>query len=620
MLLSVSQVWAEERKKFDTKYNLGEVIVTAAKMETYQGETGSSSTVISEEDMDKSGKKSVQEALRNIPGVSVMQSGSFGATVYVYLRGANIGHTLTLVDGVEVKDPMQMSGGFFDFAHLTANNIERVEIIRGAQSTVYGSDAIGGVINVITKKGGDGKPKFEISSEGGSHDTFRESMGISGGAKETNYSFSMSRIDSTGISKARDGAEKDGYENIAISSSLNSKIFDNSGLDIVLRYTDAKVDLDDGGYDDDINSTAWWKNIMGKASFNQAINSIWDYKLSFSCSQTRRKYKDDPDPAHRKDNTHNWYEGGIKKLEWQHNISLIDWDTLTCGFEYEEERGIKDGRQASDRFDRRKLENKSCYLQNQFKLLDNLFITPGLRTDYYQLFGAETTYKVSAAYIIPQTGARLKGNLGTGFKSPSLYQLYSSYGSVNLSPEESKSFDFGFEQNLWEERVFFGITHFHNDFKNIIDFDLNRTSPTYYKYVNIGRAETEGFEGEFLFKLLQDLEIGLNYTCLDTKDKNSGRKLAKRIENQAGFNINWVFMEKGNFNIETISAGHSWNDSANTEKVKPYTKVDIYASYDLTENFQIFGKAENLFDRKYAEICGYAAEGQSFYGGCKAFF
>jgi vitamin B12 transporter len=207
------------------KYYIGEVIVTATKTEQSQGEVGSSTTVITAEDLKKTGKKSVGEVLRDVPGVAVMQNGAFGGSTSVYLRGSKPGHTLVLIDGVEVNDPISTDRSF-DFAHFTTDNIERIEVVSGPQSTLYGSDAMGGVINIITKKG-KGRPKFELSSEGGSHQTFRESIGFGGGTEKLNYSISALRLDSEGISKAIDGSEEDGYENTTISSKTGYRIFDD---------------------------------------------------------------------------------------------------------------------------------------------------------------------------------------------------------------------------------------------------------------------------------------------------------------------------------------------------------------------------------------------------------
>lgn len=620
LLVIPNYSWAEEK---DTAgYELEKIIVTATKTEAYQGRIGSSNTVITNEEIEQTGKTTVFEVLKDVPGIAVSQSGSFGGLTNIYLRGAKPGHTLVMIDGIEMNDPMAADRSF-NFAHLTTDNIERIEVVRGPQSTLYGSDAMGGVINIITKKG-KGKPKWEISSEGGSHNTFRENSNVSGGTKTVNYSISASRLDSGGISKAIDGSEKDGYKNTAISSKIGYKILDNSELSLVTRFTDTKTSLDDGAYEDDPNYTAWWRNFATKFSFNQAINSRWDHNLSFSYNDVRKKDRDEKDSIDTTEDNQSWFKGNNKKIEWQHNFYPFKGDTITCGFEYEKESGSSYNRSGPTitKFDRKTVNNKGYYFQNQLKLWQNFFITPGLRIDDHELFGVETTYKISTAYIIPQTRSRLKANWGTGFKAPSLYQLYSTQdygggpiGDPNLKPDKSKSYDVGFEQNLSNNKLTLGMTYFHNNYKNMVDYD--RTAK---KYKNIGQAETEGIETEVSFKSIKDLTASINYTYLNTKDKDTGKKLTRRPQNRAGLNLNWAFLRKWNLNLGATYVGHSWDNSANTQKVKPYTKVDLSTSYDLTKNFQIFGRIENLFDRKYAEVRGYATPGRSFYAGSKIKF
>lgn len=621
VLIMTVNSWAEEEQKSAAKYDLGKIIVTVTKTPSYQTEVGSSSSVVTAKEIEKTGKTSVLEILRDIPGVAVTQNGGFGGLTSIYLRGSKPGYTLVMIDGVEVNDPMSTDRSF-DFAHLTTDNIESIEVVRGPQSTIYGSDAMAGVINIITKKG-KGKPKWEISSEGGSYNTFRQSASLRGGTQNSDYSFSFSRLDSEGISKARDGAEKDGYESTTISSRLGYKIFDNAKVNLFLRFTDTETDIDDGAYEDDPNYTMWYRGFASKLEFTQALKSWWDHKLSFSYSDTRRKYRDEKDSVDTTEDAQSWYKGDNKKFEWQHNFPIVNWNTITAGFEYEEERGSfysRDVLRRDSRFDRKNVDNKGYYLQNQLKLWDCLFITPGLRVDDHELFGTETTYKISTAYLIKEVGTRLKANWGTGFKAPSLYQLYSSYGSPDLKPDKSKGYDLGFEQGLWDDRVTFGLIYFHNDFRNMVDFDMDPTSPTYYKYINIGRAKTKGFELGSTFEPIEDLKIGINYTYTDTKDKETGKKLVRRPENQAGLSINWSFFEKGNLNLTTNYVGHRWDNSTNTRKTKPYTKVDLSTSYCLTKNFQIFGRIENLWDRRYEEVRGYSTPGRSFYAGGKVTF
>ncbi|MFA5345800.1 MAG: TonB-dependent receptor [Candidatus Omnitrophota bacterium] len=645
VLIAVNQAWIDKAKAASAeeepaasaseeeisgiKYDLGNVIVSATKTETYQAEIGSSTTVITSEDIKKSGKRDVEAVLRDVPGLTVIQTGAQGGLTSVYMRGAGAGQTLVMIDGVEVNDPIEASRTF-DFAHLLTDNIERIEIVRGPQSTLYGSDAMAGIINIVTKKG-TGKPQVEGSFEGGSHGTFTEYFGLRGTALDKlDYSFSATCLNSSGISVAEGGSENDPYYNLSLSSKLGYKIFDNAQASLVVNYIDARKSID--AYNnfspyqliDMPNYTSWSKDLSTKFAFDQSINSWWAHTLSFSYHDIRRKDKKEWDPANL-DTINDWYKGNNKKVEWQHNISPVKWNIFTAGFEYENESGSSyfyadpDYNYMNGKQDRKSVYNYGYYFQDQLKIWDRLFITPGLRVDDHEMFGTKTTYKISTAYLIPETGTRLKGNWGTGFKAPTLYQLYSVYGNLNLKPEENNSYDVGFEQSFFKDKLFFDLTYFHNDFKNMINFVSLSVSP-YGEYMNVAKAMTQGFEIGAKIKPFDNLTFGTNYTYTDTEDKSTGLELARRPKNQVNFDIDWGFLPGGNLNFGMNYVGKRWDNTSNTVNDKAYTVFRMAAFYDITKNFRIFGRIENLFDKKYQEVYAYETLGRSFYAGIKGSF
>jgi len=599
----------------ENNYNLGEVLVSATKIAQYQSEVGSSTTVITAREIERKGKVSVLEYLREVPGVSISQFGSIGSNATIHIRGSKTGHALVMIDGVEVNDPM-LTDRSFNFAHLMTDNIERIEVVRGPQSTLYGSDAIGGVINIITKKG-RGTLKWDINFEGGSQSTFIEKVGASGSSGKLDYSVSISRADVGGISHAANTQtnEKDSYENTTVSAKLGYQVSDSSQIDVVFRGIDATFDYDDGANQDDPNETSSMRSYLGKVSFDQSINSIWDHNISSSYVTITRKYLDEPDAIDPTDNMHNWYVGDVKDFQWQHNVYPVDWMTIVGGAEYEEERGFGDGRNSWDRFDRQTAHTQGYYLQNQFKWLENLYLTLGIRFDKHQLFETETTYKVSTSYVLPTLGTRLMANWGTGFKAPSLFQLYSSYGSKTLLPDKSKSYDAGFEQSLFEKKLNLGVTYFNNYFDNMVSFDL-----TSYKYKNLDNAETQGIESFISYDLTKDISIDTNYTYTKTRDRDTGNDLPKIPKNQVSLNLNWDYSEKGNVNLSTSYVGGRWDDETNVSKLKPYTSVDVITSYKIKEDAKIFFKIDNLFDENIHQVLGYLNPGRSFYGGFKCSF
>ncbi|MBI5143773.1 MAG: TonB-dependent receptor, partial [Candidatus Omnitrophica bacterium] len=334
VLVTSYELRAEERA---LRYDLGKIIVTATKTETYQAEVGSASTIISEEEILKSGKTSAFEVLKDTPGIAVAQNGPFGGLASVYLRGSKPGHTLFMIDGIELNDPMSTDRSF-NPAHLTIDNIERIEVIRGPQSTLYGSDAMAGVVNIITKKG-EGKPRFEVTSQVGSCNTSRESLWFGGSTKVIDYSLAFSEMNSRGISKARYGSDPDGYDNTTISSRFGWQMYDEAKLNLYLHFTDTQTDLDDDAFEDDPNYTMWDRQFASKIEFLQMLQSWWDHKFSFSYSDITRKFRDEKDPIDKTEDVQSWYKGDVKKFEWQNNFPVFDWSTITAGFEFERERG-----------------------------------------------------------------------------------------------------------------------------------------------------------------------------------------------------------------------------------------------------------------------------------------
>jgi len=619
ILIAVSvMVFAKSAQAEDTapdiRYNLGSVIVSATKTEIYQTESGSSTTVITGGDIEKSGARTVADVLRQVPGITLVSNGAFGGSTTIYTRGTKPGYTLVMIDGIELNDPISTERSF-DFAHLSVENIERIEIVRGPQTTLYGSDAIGGVINIITRKG-KGKPKFSIYTEGGSHRTRKENFTLGGSGEKINYSFSLSRFETDGVSKAYNGSEKDAYENTSISSRLGYAILDDTELSFTLRFTDAHTDLDDGRNEDDPNYIARWRNFASRIEFSQAINNRWDHRFSFSLAETRRKNRDEADEVDTSDDLADWYKGRNFKFEWQNNFQPFDWDTVTFGVEYEEERGSSHYRSGSyiSNFNRTSVNNKAYYLQSHFNLRDSLFIIPGIRYDRHSRFGSETTYRISTSYILTDW-MRLKATAATGFKAPALYQLYSDYGDPSLRPDESKGYDFGFEYSLSDNLATLGVTFFHNNFKNMIAWDSDS-----FRYKNIGRAKTEGFEIEAAFSPLEKLTIKANYTNLKTKDKDTGLTLARRPRNQADLNFNWQVSEKSNLNLDIRYMGSRWDDTSNTRKTKHYAAVNLSGYYDINENITFFARIEDILDREFCDIYGYGSAGRSFYSGIKMRF
>lgn len=619
----------------EKEVTLGKVVVIATRVETPMEEIASSVTVISSKEIERKQKTTVLEVLKGLPGLDVVQNGGVGGATSIFLRGANSEHTLVMIDGVEVNDPIS-PGRSYDFAHLTVDNIERIEVIRGPQSTLYGSDAIGGVVNIITKKG-EGKPKFFLSTEGGSFTTFRESTGVSGGNRWINYSLGFSRLDTDGISAAskKDGNyERDGYKNTSLSARLGFIPKENLDVDFIFHYIKAKTELDNfGGVGgDDPNYVQESEQFLFKTQLGLSLfEKVWTQKLGFAMNDYDRDVKNKKDPQHPFDSERGQYDGQLMKLDWQHHLQLHKTNALTFGFEYEREEGKSKYYWESiwgpgqSIFPNKTANIKGYYIQDEIKLWDRLFATLGIRIDDHSRFGSETTYRVAPAYLIKETNTKIKGTFGTGFKAPTLYQLFAPatlwgpIGNKDLKPEKSKGWDFGVEQNFFKNRVTLGATYFRNDFKDLIQFDWGQG------YINIAKAKTEGVELFASAKPIDDLTLRINYTYTDTEDKTTGEALIRRPKNKIGFDINYHFLNNGNVNLGVIYVGKRDDldfsiSPSRRVKLDQYTLVNLAVSYDITKNFQLFGRVENLLDKEYEEVKGFGTPGLSFFGGMKLSF
>jgi vitamin B12 transporter len=604
---------------FAEDYDLGNVIVSATKTSTYQHQVGASTTVITAEDLDGAANKSVYEILKQVPGVSVDSLGSYGGAVSINIRGAKRGQTLVMIDGVEVYDPMAVSKDF-DFAHLNSTNIERIEIVRGPQSTLYGSDAMAGVINIITKQG-KGPLKTEAMFEMGSHNTYMESIGISGSEEKIDFSATVSRNDSDGISKARDGKDDDGYTNTTFSSSIGAEILENSKLSANIRYINSEVDLDDGAYQDDSNRISQSEQFSGSLGLTQKINENWDHGLTLSGVSFDRNDSDPADSIDPTENEYSRFRGDRKKIEWQHNISLAEWDIETLGYEYEQERGasyaVGSNWWSNNQSDRKSLENKAFYFQNQAELSDQLFTSAGLRVDTHDIFGSEWTHKLSGSYMLMDTETRLKANYGTAFRAPNIYQLYdATYGNVNLRPEKSRGFDLGIEQRFIEDKLFLSATYFYDKYKNLIDSD-----PITWAYINIKNGTARGYEFESSFAVLKTVKLGGNYTYTKTRDADTAQEFGRRAKNQANTFVEWDYSDKGDIRLSTQYVGSRMDAPAyNNFKNKKYFITNLASEYEIKEDIQIFGRIDNIFDIAYEPIRGYNGMDRSLSLGVKGVF
>jgi len=620
-----------EKEKVSTSSIQHEIVVTATRLETPAKEIASSVTVITRERLEQSKKATVIEALQEVLGVSIVQNGPPGAAASVFLRGANSEHTLILMDGVELNDPISPSRSF-DLAHLTLDNIERIEILRGPQSTLYGSDALGGVVNIITKKG-QGKPKFSLSSVAGSYGTIITSAGINGSTERMQYSLGTSYFRSDGFSAAsanyEGNEEKDGYRNLTIWGRLGFRLSDNLDVDLILRTLNTQIDIDNAGgaQGDDPNNVQDYNALFIKTQIrNLMLNNRWELKLGLSLVDYDRQHENPTDEAHLLDSDNGFFKSKLFKIDWQNNLFLHETNTFTLGIDYQQEQGESEYNSDgiwgpfSSIFPSRRAHVTGFYLQDQIRLANRFFATLGLRLDDHSQFGSSVTYRLAPAFFIEATQTKFRATYGTAFKSPSLYQLYAPgtflgpIGNAELNPEKSIGWDIGVEQQLLGGKVLLAVTYFYNDYKDLINFDFLQG------YMNIGKAESKGTEILIRAHPFDDMSFKATYTRTEAKDKDTDADLLRRPKQKFSASLNYNFQKKLNINLTFIRIGEqddmdfsAWPSSRLT--LPGYSLLNAAVSFNFTSSFQIFCRLDNILNKEYEMIKGYGTPGFSVYGG-----
>jgi len=605
----------------------GEVVITATRVETPLREVASSVTVIKADEIERRGAVSAADALRDVPGLSVVRQGGQGHLTSVFLRGAKSEHTKVLVDGVCVNDTISPGGGF-DWANMPAEDIERIEVVRGPQSVLYGSDAIGGVIHIITKRG-KGKLGGYVKAWAGSYNTFGESIGAGGAVKWLDYYVTLSRLDTKGFSAAdvsMGNHERDGFGRTAFTAKVGIAPTECFEMVVLAKGLWAKSGIDDGGgpHMDDpdrLNGQEQW--IFRVEPRLSLLDGRWEQKFAFSYVTDERYDHDGPAGGRIRAD----YHGQRTKFEWQHNVQLHPTNTLTFGMETEEQAGSSSyftdewGFDYRDHFSRQTLRMWGYYVQDKINIADTFFTTAGVRLDDYDQSGRACTWRVAPAVWIKETQTKLKASAGTGFKAPTLYQLYVPiYGNGDLSPERSCGWEAGFEQYFCNRRLGFEAVYFENRFRDLIDFQGSG-------YVNVGSAWSKGVECNVTWRPLDRLEFKANYTYLRTRDEETGDELIRRPRHKFGLDVSYRPVERLRLTAGVGFVGGRddlyWDPATYaTRRVRlaKYTLWNFGAEYDVCKNLAVFGRLDNAFHEKYEEVYGYGTPGCGAYFGVKGKF
>lgn len=592
-----------------------EMVVSATRIATPISQVGSSVTVLTADEIEERQLSTSLDAIGSaINGVHVSQIGGSRQQGNIYVRGAAGQHLLVLVDGVGLNDPMG-AGRVADLSNIDLMNVERVEVLRGPQSCLYGSDAMAGVINIVTRRG-DGPPTVMLTAEAGSYGTFRGQVDVYGGTEVVHYSVSLAQADSKGFSvanKDNGNSEKDGYEATSASARIDWTPAREVTLGVITRYADSLVDLDSAGMGvvtDTTNDTAKTSQMFSRvfASFD-LFDSVWQHTLGVSLSGIERDY-DNP-------TSNSKYDSSITKVDWQHNIYAWRRHVLTFGLDASTEEGeYTTSGLWSDTFDKKSADTFSCYAQDFATFGSDVSVVAGARYDDNENFGSETTYRVAPVVAVGESGVRVKGSVGTGFKAPSLYQMYSPYGSTELSAEKSLGWDAGVEWATAKRDSVLSATWFNNEFTDLIDFDLVN-----WKYYNVdGKTTTHGLEFEALHHLTEGLSVSAGYTYTKTNKEDTDTELYRRPRDRVFADVVCRFGKGGSVALGAVYVGRRKDldfASGNDVTLDPYTVVNVRATVRVAKDVELFGRIENLLDEDYEEAVGYGTAGQSFYGGAR---
>ena len=584
---------ALQAQVIDDSSKIDEIIVKSTRSNSNIYQLGSSVEIITAEDIKKSSFNFVSEALQTSSGVYVSQTGSFGGTATVRIRGASSDQTLVLIDGVPISDPSSPGGGY-DFSSLLTSNIDRIEILKGSQSTLWGSDAIGGVINIVTFEKAS-IPNINLNTEIGSFNTEKIGTDFNIANEHNSLFLSYDSYKSDGISKAdkRDGNdEKDGIGSRSYLLKTNHNIF-NSELSSNINYRESDVDYDGYGFatgvtDSDENTKGRqlnWSLSLRKAFLDDLlVNSIL-----FGESEIDRKYYTN--------NIENFSAKGERKfIRYVGYYSLNDNNSFTFGFENEEV--------ATSGVD---FDTKSIFLLYETLISKNFGFSLGLRGDDRNNLASQETPKITAFYNLNDEW-RLRANWGEGFKLPTIFQSTffccgAEKPNENLLPETSEGYEIGIDYKSNENFNKIGVTFFDQDISNMIDFSFSIGG-----YENVKKVYSKGIEVNFVSKLRDNITISGSFSKLDSKNE-FGSRLSRLPEEKGSLNIDFSLGLKNNFYISLFYNGDEVDPRG---EVSDWFRSDLNFSRNISDKAKIYFKVKNIFDEEYQDIYGYGTEERSF--------
>jgi vitamin B12 transporter len=652
-LLCVTRAVAQQGPPESQPIELPTIVVSPTTIATPTEEVGSSVTVVTGQSLQRDQRRTIADALRKVPGVNVVQTGGPGGQTSVFLRGTNSNQVKVLIDGIDVSNP-SVPNGAFDFAHLLTGDIERIEVLRGPQSGLYGADAIGGVISITTKKG-EGPPIVTGSAEAGSFGTFNQTAGLSGSQGNINYAFNILHFNPTSVPVtplnllAPDEQRiNDNYNNWTYSTRLGANLSDNVAVNFIARYTDAKLgftgedyslyplDYPEAFQSTQVNHNLYsrgeivWSLFGGKFKNYFGLNYTNQWNWNFNPNSDFAANNGFTSPLIGPPTTN---LGERTKFDWRGEIALAPGHTIVAGLESETESvrtnstGTLDSAfNFTQTTTTAQSGNKAGYIELQSDFAKRFFVVGNIRYDDNESFGPHVTWRVAPALIVPGTETKLKASYGTGFKAPTLTELYinnlafSSFANPNLLPETSIGYDFGFEQPLLNGRIKIGAIYYHNNITNLIN-NIFDQSKFVFTYANIGEATTHGIETFADVSISNELRLRAEYTTTITRDETTGLGLRNRPGNKESLTVIWAPNQKFTLSATILHVGSAveFNRDGTIPRVdsSPYALFNLAANYKVDQHIAIFGRIDNLLNRQYESPLGFLRPGLGVFGGLR---
>lgn len=629
-----SQLRAQDRNDTIAK-TLNEVIVTATKSPIKESETGKVVDVITQEQLQKNAGKTLGEILNQQPGLIINGAdNTLGTNQTVYMEGASSGNTLILLDGVPLYDASGITSEF-DLNNFALDNIEKIEILKGAQSTLYGSDAVAGVINIISKKGGSKPLTFNTNLSAESYGTYKGAVSLSGNnGKGQTFFISYNKIKSTGFSSAYDSTgkanfDKDGFNQEVVQLNYGFQPFKKTSVTVFGKYNNNRSDVDAGAFIDDKDYTNHNDNTIAGTSVDYKLNKGF-IRFQYNYNRFNRSLLDDSTYTNIYENyAKGTYYGTSNYAELYTNLNLNKNIEFLAGIDYIRNSTTQSYISLPDygypslpiSADSAKTSQVSTYASFILKTNNGFHTELGGRWNHHSIYGSNFTYSFNPFYLV-ENHYKIFANISSAYHAPSLYQLYSQYGNRDLKPEQSVNYEAGLQ--YYSKKVNARVMGFARDISDVLYF---YTDPVTYasKYINADKQNDYGIETEATINFSSSFSASANYTYVDGKiaTEDFGGKdtsyfnLYKRPKNVLNVSLNYQ-LTKALFistQIKTVSKAFEPQYLGPNYELKGYYTLGFHGQYLLNKNFSIFADFQNVTDQKYFVTRGYTTKGFNMNGG-----